>query len=167
VELSAVAIDIDQTLRPRDRCPIFHYAMQVHQTEYLYQAGFRDINAIDENGYAPVHCLPGALRVGGGQLSYVLNRALWLIDKGARLDALQGNSHTTPKHILSANIAYVLYKTPLNVSWKNAPNARTTHQDFLRRVCTTDCRDRCHCYCSIAGCSSLSMALRQVLSNNN
>ncbi|KAL3496724.1 hypothetical protein BJX62DRAFT_231928 [Aspergillus germanicus] len=63
-ELSAVGINIDENLRPRDMCPIFHHALQVRQMEYLYQAGFRDINAVDKNGYTPIHCLPGAPYAG-------------------------------------------------------------------------------------------------------
>ncbi|KAJ0423612.1 hypothetical protein BJY00DRAFT_38740 [Aspergillus carlsbadensis] len=164
-ELEAVGADIDQTLRPCDKRPIFHHALQIHQMESLYEAGFRDINAVNEDGYTPMLCLPEAPEIFVDHSSYVFDRALWFFVKGASPYLLQGNSHTTPKHILSANIAYALYTGPLHDSWSNTSEARTSHQDLLRQVCTTDCRDKCHCYCSIAGCSSLSMALRQVLSN--
>jgi hypothetical protein len=133
--------------------------------EHLYEAGFQGIDAVDENDYTPVLCLPD-YPLGSNPPCYVIARALWLIDKGASLDFPETDRHITPNHILSVNIAQAFFdsqcllrKPELNAS----QGLSVTHQNFLRRVFTTDGRDKCCCYCSAAGCSSLTAALRHLL----
>jgi hypothetical protein len=164
-ELEAIHTSIHPSCRLHELCPIFHHALRIDQMEHLYEAGFQDFDAVDENNYTPVLCLPGYPRDLNPSW-YVIDRTLWLIDRGASLDFPQRNWHITPNYILSANIAQaffddqVLLRKPQLNALQGLP---VTHRNFLRRMCTTDCRDKCCCYCSAAGCSSLSAALRHLL----
>ncbi|KAL2852568.1 hypothetical protein BJX68DRAFT_234251 [Aspergillus pseudodeflectus] len=156
---------IHPSFRPHDLYPIFHHGLRIDQMEHLYEAGFQDIDAVDENDYTPVLCLPGYPR-GSNPPCYVIDRALWLIDKGASLDFPQRKPLIMPNYILPVNIAqaffdaqYLLRTPELNAS----QGLSVTHRNFLRRVFTSNCRDKCCCYCSTAGCSSLTAALRLLL----
>ncbi|KAL2788534.1 hypothetical protein BJX66DRAFT_340209 [Aspergillus keveii] len=58
-ELEAIHTSIHPSCRPHELCPIFHHALRIDHMEHLYEAGFQDFDAVDENDYTPVLCLPG------------------------------------------------------------------------------------------------------------
>jgi hypothetical protein len=44
---------IDPSLEPADFEPVYHNSMTTDQMEYLYNAGFRDIDALNDKAWAP------------------------------------------------------------------------------------------------------------------
>ncbi|KAL3482907.1 hypothetical protein BJX62DRAFT_245412 [Aspergillus germanicus] len=92
-ELKVVSPCIDLALKPRDFCPGFHNTfLSVDQMEYLYQVGFRDINALDEDGYPAVLAMMCSDRLLTTMIvEHTISRLLWLISKGLAL--FNGDAH--------------------------------------------------------------------------
>ncbi|RDW86106.1 ankyrin repeat domain-containing protein [Aspergillus mulundensis] len=106
-ELNSCGVQMDENLRYTDNCSVFHNNdLTVSQMQRLYEAGFRDMDSRDDQGYTPVMLTVSPFdfspydsicrNVGGAQ---------WLVDKGASLDNERPDDRLPARHIIALNLA--------------------------------------------------------------
>lgn len=161
---------------PKTRTTIYHkeWSSQVHQLDKLYEAGFRDIDGLNQDGWTPLACVhnPG----GWAQGSHAFR--LWLLKKGAKLtrrlpdcskaniqDQLAITPWTTPAHISGLKLGHGLasrlwYDMKEQFFVGNQNGAIDAFWDLVhderRLMATVSARrifDDCRCACSTSGCT--------------
>ncbi|KAL3477308.1 hypothetical protein BJX99DRAFT_269908 [Aspergillus californicus] len=162
MELEAHGVFIDPSLRYSNKRLVYHASnLGVNQMKLLYQAGFRDIDAPDNNGYTPVmKCIMFSL--GSATISQILDRALWLVEKGASLEFPAGPEKVPPCHSIALNVTSAMVWCP----FYTGPNLHdyfslsASNHAFFKAVLEAKKRVRTSCFCSVIGCSPLSISLR-------
>jgi hypothetical protein len=141
--------------------------------EYLYQVGFRDINALDEDGYPAVLAMPCSDRLLTTMVvEHTISRLLWFISKGLALFNGDGHdenenggiitiatigSQPSLPHIAALTITVTLAQYDVPHSLRQADldiipailaSLPDDHRDFLKDLFSYSCRDMCSCFCS-------------------
>ncbi|KAJ5780634.1 hypothetical protein N7457_005794 [Penicillium paradoxum] len=130
----------------------------------LYDAGFHDVDLPNSEGRTPlmrvwpfVHNIPEFFR-----------RVAWLMSKGASIERRLPQSNAKVAHLLTNRIirCHFLYprgvnESPYNASdeWKKLAAGWKDAYFFVPTI-----HDHCNCACSLGGCTTLSVALRGILS---
>jgi hypothetical protein len=165
---------IDPSLAPADNRPVFHYGLKIEQMDHLYNSGFRDINAPDENGSqaALEIFIPweGLALWNITAMQYTISRSLWFFEKGVARDTEVGSGQTY-FHIIALKIIAALEFDIVDFTHRAIdiiPNILTSlpqaHRNFLlKHILTSSSWDSCACACSAAGCTPLKVALCCVL----
>ncbi|GIJ91389.1 hypothetical protein Asppvi_010354 [Aspergillus pseudoviridinutans] len=149
-----------------------HYDSVFHQVglscqvmQKLYDAGLTDIDTPDTDGRTPLMCTTEALSLGP-----FLDRARWLISKGANPNRLLPGTATPTMHkivstsmVLIQDLAFVASKgvIPQYVDIQLACIDRE-NRAFLIKAITENKHDGCRCACSKDGCTPLSVTLRNL-----
>ncbi|KAL2846499.1 hypothetical protein BJX68DRAFT_268589 [Aspergillus pseudodeflectus] len=169
---------IDPSLAPADNRPVFHHGLKIEQMDYLYNSGFRDINAPDENGSqaALKITIPweGCALWNITAMQYTISRSLWFFEKGVARDTEVGSGQTY-FHIIALKIIAVLEFDIVDFTHRAIdiiPNILTSlpqaQRNFLlKHILTSSCWDSCACACSAAGCTPLNVALCCLLNSDN
>jgi hypothetical protein len=102
---------IDPSLAPADNRPVFHHSLKIKQMDHLYNSGFRDINAPDENGSqaALKITIPweGCALWNITAMHYTISKSLWFFEKGVARDTEAGPGKTY-FHIIAFKIMAAL-----------------------------------------------------------
>ncbi|KAL4881802.1 hypothetical protein BJY04DRAFT_217871 [Aspergillus karnatakaensis] len=170
-DLVSYGVFVDASLQPydSDSCSasprvssVFHeQGLRASEMEFLYESGFRDIDTPDSIGYTP-SMYDSLFR----ELEPTIQRAKWLINKGARLDLPRtAETGTTPRHFISLIIIKSMMTQAAGPSRQH--RALCSHAEFLGHIFVTGHGDNCDCSCSVAGCSPLSRALRLLFSETS
>ena len=155
--IEEAGIQIPQSLltKPSSLSTIYHTEqMPLNLARHCFQAGFRDVDVRDTNGFTP---LMGSYSPG---LHFDQSVYSWLLSKGARLDEKNGPWYAS--HYLAMNLnpdfrgGWSDYFRP-GSSRVSTPYARTN----LRSAFALE--DDCRCLCSAHGCVMLTMFLKRGL----
>lgn len=150
---------------------VFHgLTLSVDDMVLLYTAGFRDIDALNSEGYTPISRANLGF-MGKQSIGEYIEKLKWFVSKGARLHSPPTITGSVPSHHISRNITYFLLKplqAALKTTLKNPQSIwtgvlDTHHRDFIRLVYGSGHTDDCSCSCSVAGCTPISMALRIIV----
>ncbi|OQE13944.1 hypothetical protein PENSTE_c041G01487 [Penicillium steckii] len=145
---------------------VYHeYSLSIEAMEELFSAGFRDLNCLDSSGVTPLMVTQSWLI---GRRWCVIRRAAWMISKGADTHKNLPRSNATIAHLLSAELTGILLFLSLNGSLQ--PGNLVEFQFWMERISPhkypifvyPSIRDNCACACCPTGCTTLSVALRQV-----
>jgi hypothetical protein len=177
-ELIQLGVSVDPLLKPHNTtsCVFHEQSLLADGMEILYQAGFRDINCLNEDDYTPVMYPYPWLR-HQIQLVGTIERAEWLITKGARLDVPRlAKTGSRPCHFVSlyltkAIIVHHIYSVTFErfytaPAFERLPYYLRRHRGFLMQVLGTDYNEDCNCFCSLTGCTPLSVMLHLLLCIN-
>ncbi|KAL2825341.1 hypothetical protein BDW59DRAFT_161817 [Aspergillus cavernicola] len=123
--------------------------------ELMYTSGFHDIDVLDSLGRTP-------LMVGGFEIVNRLQRARWLVSKGANLFRTLPQCSSTFFHIFGGLMGgYFPYRQDLLMV--DAAGVGP----FARFIMQAPIQDHCLCACSIGGCTPLLIALRRAAQHLN
>lgn len=120
----------------------------------LWDAGFKDVDEVDRSGMTSLM----KLRLSSCDLVYLLEKALWLITKGA--DINRRNWSSTALHFLGFGAGWSLH-WPV-VDEKVASKLSQLSEEYivlLRSILLDSTRDGCSCPCTINGCSGFKRFL--------
>ncbi|KAL2847083.1 hypothetical protein BJX68DRAFT_268382 [Aspergillus pseudodeflectus] len=137
-------------LCPTNQCSVYDTDnLSIQTAEQLWDAGFEDVDEVDELGYTSLMKLNGIRRFDW-KPDFLLKNAAWLISKGADMHRkIPGSKHPTVLS-LSHRIGKCMRD---HTCWGAADT------DLLYRIMVDDARDDCSCSCSIGGCSALTKLL--------
>ncbi len=142
---------------------VFHGpTLSVDDMDLLYTSGFRDIDALDTKGYAPIS-RARLERFDKQSMGECIERVEWLIGKGASLHSPPTNTGSVPFHHISRNITYLMSKLLQFIPTTTVGSPQgiwNRNRDLIGVVYGSGHTDDCSCSCSIAGCTPISMALR-------
>ncbi|KAI9689631.1 MAG: hypothetical protein M1820_010152 [Bogoriella megaspora] len=185
--LNTNGIDVPLSLTgPRLRTTVYHaiapggIVVDRVLLDELFDAGFRDIDEEDYKGLSPLHCIADS--------TFCLNFELWLVQKGAKLGAL--DHLNSDKWSLQHRLAFakgeaVFYSSENRDSfWRDCPpkpdiydrfeghdpwrsgsgyytadRSTTVLMDLIMIYLTNQARDSCNCSCALQGCSTLTAFL--------
>ncbi|KAJ5259448.1 hypothetical protein N7478_012429 [Penicillium angulare] len=115
--------------------------------DMLWDAGFRDIDETDSDGFTALMAMPGIHRYHDDFLDY----ADWLIRKGADVYFRRGNIPA---------LHYLAYNASWYYATREVKNASESEERMLRLILEEDCQDSCHCACSTGGCYAATLFWR-------
>ncbi|OJJ05168.1 hypothetical protein ASPVEDRAFT_834581 [Aspergillus versicolor CBS 583.65] len=149
---------------------VFHGpTLSVDDMEFLYTAGFRDIDVPDSNGYTPIGRV-NLVSLSEHSFEEYIERLQWFVGKGVTLHSPPTITGSVPSHHISRNITYLLLQTSLltpetsiegpHCLWSKSIG--THNRDLIGLVYGSGHKDNCSCSCSMAGCTPVSMALRVI-----
>ncbi|KAJ0413081.1 hypothetical protein BJY00DRAFT_320136 [Aspergillus carlsbadensis] len=120
--------------------------LSIQTAQQLWDAGFKDVDEADNEGYTSLMKLHdgGFVRLGDG---LVMKKAVWLVDKGANMYRKSLASNLPAIFFLSSAIGRSI--SP-EACWDDAAT------NLLYRILVDDVRDDCSCSCCANGCSALT-----------
>ncbi|GIK07614.1 hypothetical protein Aspvir_003280 [Aspergillus viridinutans] len=148
---------------------IFHqWQLDRDLMDRLYDAGFVDVDTLDSAGYSPL--MLASFRLPADSL---IQRADWLVSKGADITACLPGTSTSAMHVIT-NRVIRNHQIGRHLSYNHSSGLPDTSKsfilgleiiDFLRGAFTTGLHDACECPCSReGGCTPLSIAIRALFS---
>ncbi|KAL2841754.1 hypothetical protein BJY01DRAFT_249422 [Aspergillus pseudoustus] len=175
--LTARGTWVDSALEPLDGESIFHNSdLQTDQMDALYNAGFRDINAIDADGYSPQLKIPFYLIDQGDQIQIppliprTIQKIIWFRNKGAAAHADFKCAQQVYYHFLGLIIIHSITSDAANATTRPLHRVKAIIHDlpidekcFFSQIFTKQCYDSCACFCSTSGCTPITVALRYFL----
>ncbi|KAF2490880.1 hypothetical protein BU16DRAFT_585229 [Lophium mytilinum] len=159
------------------RCSIYHMReLSIESAETLYNAGFIDIDALDEDGLPPVcfHSMQRSYLVYSSDFS-LLN---WFLLKGANLNAslrMKVGNNTTRSWKTAHVLAYMLGQNMHNpgsgwhAEWYHTVCCQLDPDchDIIAGSCIETCKiespDSCTCGCSLQGCTSSTFIIKGLI----
>jgi hypothetical protein len=163
-ELDIRRIPIPLSLRSQSMCSVFYCnGLSIDTLEALYEEGFRDMDYVTVYGYSvvldPWHFLQ---RRFNPTVSEFTTRAIWFMSKNALMRIPPWMAHTTAEHILALRIVGPVVMSDRKRE-HNPASLPMEQRDFVKSALGTMSRDSCSCFCSISGCTPLSIAFRALL----
>jgi hypothetical protein len=151
---------------PRKKTVFHNYELDASTAELLFEAGFCDIEGIDEFGLSPLlsqilECLPSS---SIEDLDRLISLVKWLTTKGANIHRFDPSFGSTAlyefgevigQNILARNLSpYQVYEssTVENLYLSVGEEQRET----LISILTDEFRDSCSCACSGSGCRAIT-----------
>jgi hypothetical protein len=167
-------IRVPKVLRASD--PVYHFVWSTHRSnpgfskeiaQLLYEAGFRDVDAVNTRGYTP---LMAGLRSTRPCTTDDIEYAVWLIRKGARLDRIPSITKTgQPKYSGAHYVCHRLgYRMPIILRCQLPSFLEGSHPGLtlLATTCTRDFVDECVCSCSSRGCLPVTTLFKNMMQWN-
>jgi hypothetical protein len=145
------------------------FGLQVCNAERLFNAGFQDVDQPTKSGTNLWHHATQDFGWNDGHRVEKLELVQWLIDKGARLDALHPCYKTTPAQLLAERMAIriVLRENIVPHEFElgrhnsvDSIQQQPKFQNLYGKVFTSDGTDDCICACTSSGCSVVGSVLR-------
>ncbi|KAL2869718.1 uncharacterized protein BJX67DRAFT_320342 [Aspergillus lucknowensis] len=138
--------------------------------EGLWGAGFRDIDVPDEFGHTPL-----VVWDVGRPLQSSLDRAEWLIHRGADVEKVVSSNSTSVCHHLCLNLMHKFtamcyeqrrvsktIEEALDAVHKAISRLEDSSLSLVGTAFRSSVSDSCICHCSINGCTPLVVALRHI-----
>ena len=168
-EIQRVLVDADIEIPksicvPQRRGTVYHGpSFCAKQADQLWDAGFRDIDSPNEDGYTPIMYM--------GRLSR-LEYAQWLLDHGVDVHEEVsyvsydecGNGTSVAGLTRLHYIAHMFARDrTILLNPKFSPTQRVANEPlitFERLLVENDCHDDCHCACSSGGCAPFTFLLK-------
>ncbi|KAL4875899.1 hypothetical protein BJY04DRAFT_201008 [Aspergillus karnatakaensis] len=147
-EVKARTLSVDLSLDPMSNLGVYyHSTFQIDQMEVLYQAGFRDIDTPDYDGYPPV---------------LIYDR--WPDRPGTTVPVSQHNFY----HFIAINIMRAVERELTLELFDHRPvmtqdvlsSLSHDYRSFVEHTLSQSCTDLCSCACSSAGCTPLIGAIK-------
>ncbi|OJJ51815.1 hypothetical protein ASPZODRAFT_163589 [Penicilliopsis zonata CBS 506.65] len=153
--LTAAGVAVDQKLIVERTDSVFHYCETIESLELLYNAGFKQVDDINYDGWTPI------LRVGDSYLHKdILPKAHWLLSKGADAYRHYPGSTWTFFHQLFEGLTWCSRKAILTYS-KSLKDSK-----LLSNVSLETMVDDCCCACSGNGCSPELVGFKGLLNDS-
>jgi Ankyrin repeat len=136
----------------------------------LFNAGFHDVDSVNENGITPLMQLRSQI-FRGRPIAEMLKLGIWLTSKGADISRILPNSSASVTHQIALDVGYYL----IMAVFPDLPVSRQTVRqrfldtfsdldlqcrEFLLNILTMDSADGCLCACSFHGCRTLTKLFR-------
>ncbi|KAL3463006.1 hypothetical protein BJX64DRAFT_276724 [Aspergillus heterothallicus] len=147
--------------------------LRYNQLEQLYQAGFRDIEELCSDGDEPVLGRSSSRWIPSGQmLQHTLERAMWVVAKGANIDVSMGADQMPLRYLLCLHIVRAMgwdsWNTSRCMGEENEFRTRlgalpVCLSKFMKQAFQDSTDGIWPCHCTAMGFSTLSMAVRVVM----
>lgn len=156
------SVDVSNVKEETAWCVYDHVGANLKAADLLWNSGFRDVNELEYNQtslmrlwWSPQTC----------SLEVLLQKANWLIDKGA--DLYSRYEGYPALHFLGRGVGTVLHSIndfeELNLQMHDLSQKSV---DLMLTIFFDDNRDNCNCSCSLGGCSGLTALLGGYFSTN-
>ena len=160
---------------PQRRGTVYHaQCLSVEQAEQLWDAGFRDIDGPNEEGYTPIMTAFSRFSFGSDGLSsgaFSPAYRQWLLDHGAdpqrEIDYIYNDIDKrkpvvgfTALHCIACN-PYLYIGAELPLVFPHTPPVVNEHLLNMEGLLVkSDLHDDCHCACSSGGCAPFTILLK-------
>ncbi|ESZ91874.1 hypothetical protein SBOR_7739 [Sclerotinia borealis F-4128] len=156
-------ISVEPALLPspwRSNKTVYHTLyMSVEAAEYLYRAGFLDIDVCDEKGWTPSMwlCHRASRSISQDDIALIS----WYISKGVESTKRHGHFDQTMSHHIARKLGYCIAVS--DPSWFLPDSYISTLKSFLLEKVD----DNCTCACSQNGCLPITCSLKTPESRNS
>ena len=168
---------------------VYHFeGRNINQARSLWQAGFRDVNELDDSGRSPLMG-QGGFGYTTGELQATLELLAWFLSKGADLHGLQRYAFRTAAenknepwrslpsyltdarssiralHYIGQRLGHIMlfFFTPCKHSYQPSLSLGSSAKKLLRDIVSDTMRDACCCACSSGGCAAINFMLKRHL----
>ena len=156
--LSARSVDLGNLLERHVWSVFDCFGINIELASRLFEAGFRDVDAIDEHNETCLTDLPRTTTISQlFELNKLLQKSHWLISKGA--DVHHKGPSGSALHILGHNVGCVLESKNEAARHLEIQSLSNSSKALLREILFDNTRDDCECACSLNGSSPLTALL--------
>lgn len=158
--LKASSINVSNVQEEREWSVYDSIGTNLKLADRLWDAGFRDVDEIDDNGET---CL---MRLRRGVFQHhtpvdLIGKANWLIGKGADINRKESNSSAL--HFLAHAVGEAIHAVKSTSEFASELSRMSEDcKGLMRRILFDNIRDSCCCPCSLNGCSGLTRLLNGI-----